>query len=146
MLLSSSKTVKKWFLRQVRRSIGTAPLRLVLKQGRGLVSGRAPVATVFIPDYWTAAGLVLDPEMAFAEAYSNGRIQVEGNLVLALESVYRTMANARACRWYQRVNSKWTHCLQVNSFSGSRENIHSHHDLGHDFNKLWLDCALVFTC
>src|SRR5437016_10222764 len=106
MLLPSSK-VKKWFLRQVRRSIGTARLRLVLKQGRGLVSGKSPVATVFIPDFWTAAELALDPEMAFAEAYSNGRIRVEGDLVLALESVYRAMAKARACRWYQRIMSKW---------------------------------------
>ena len=146
MLLPRSKAIKKWFLNEVRRSIGTARLRLVLKQGRGLVSGKSPVATVFIPDLWTAAELALDPEMAFAEAYSNGRIKVEGNLVLALESVYRTMANARACRWYQRIMSKWMDCSQVNSFSGSRENIHRHYDLGNDFYKLWLDRELVYTC
>ena len=105
------------------------------------------MATVAIHDHRTLAGLMLDPEVAFGEAYSDGRIRVEGDLVAFLEAVYRSMASAPASRsWYSRLASKAMRLLQTNTLSGSRHNIHQHYDLGNEFYKLWLDRNLVYTC
>jgi cyclopropane-fatty-acyl-phospholipid synthase len=71
-------------------------------------AGITPVATLWLRDRRTLLELALDPEVGFGEAYSEGRIQVEGDLVLALELVYRAMADAHIdFNWYQRLTSKW---------------------------------------
>src|SRR5262249_13748215 len=62
---------QKWLLHQIFKTIGPAPLRLAFGGGEEFSPpGVAPVATVVIRDKRTLAGLVVDPEMAFAEAYA----------------------------------------------------------------------------
>ncbi len=109
--------------------------------------GVSPVATVIIRDRQTLLSLVADPEIAFGEAYADGRIQVEGDFTRGLEEVYRTWPS-RAGVWepYRRLTSALMNRLQNNTERGSRANIHRHYDLGNDFYKLWLDADLVYTC
>jgi cyclopropane-fatty-acyl-phospholipid synthase len=139
----------QWLLRKLLQSIGPSPLRLVIRE-RGEISppgGSSPVATVVINDLPTLARLIVDPEMEFGDAYADGRIEVEGDLVGALEAVYRAWPSGRAdTSWYQRLTSKAMTWFQDNSPGGSRNNIHAHYDLGNDFYKLWLDSRLVYTC
>jgi len=100
-----------------------------------------------IEDRRTLAHLVIDPEIAFSEAYADGRIQVEGDLARALEVAYESWPSGRAeTSWYQRLTSDWMYRAQANSLDGSRSNIHRHYDLGNDFYKLWLDSEMVYTC
>lgn len=109
--------------------------------------GVVPLATIEIRDLRTLAGMGVDPEVAFGEAYSDGRVEVHGDLVKALEAVYESWPAGRANRsWYQRLTSKWLARRQANSIYGSRHNVHCHYDLGNDFYKLWLDRQLVYTC
>src|SRR5438045_3222405 len=134
----------EWLLDRVRKLIGPAPIRLIFKDRDGIsAAGVSPVATVMIPDRRTLWRLVLDPEVAFGEAYSDGRIHVEGDLVRFLEAVYDSMACGSL---YSRFAAKWIDFQQSNSLRGSRHNIHHHYDLGNDFYKLWLDRELVYTC
>src|SRR5579872_6874334 len=144
---TDSNSLEALLLRRISESIGAAPIQLVLGQERFCPPGVTPVATAIIRDRQTLAGLMLDPEIAFGEAYSDGRIRVEGDLVRFLEALYHSMANAPAARkWYSRLASKSMQLLQPNSPLGSRHNIHHHYDLGNEFYKLWLDRALVYTC
>lgn len=140
--------LEKWLLRQIFKAIGAAPIRLAFKQGEEMSPpGVAPLATVEMRDLPTLARMMIDPEVAFGEAYAEGRIEVYGDLVKALEAVYETWPTGRANRsWYQRLTSKWLARRQANSLYGSRYNVHSHYDLGNDFYKLWLDRELVYTC
>ena len=110
--------------------------------------GVAPIATVRFRDRTTLAKLAFDPEVAFGDAYADGRIEVQGDLVKVLEAVYRTWPRGRSqdSRWYQHLMSRWMYWQQDNSHTGSRDNIHRHYDLGNDFYKLWLDDQLVYTC
>src|SRR6516225_2069536 len=78
----------KWLFGQIFKAIGQAPVRLVLGDGSEITPAGNPVATVVIRDRKTLVRLAADPEMAFGEAYSAGLIQVEGDLVAALEAVY----------------------------------------------------------
>lgn len=140
--------LERWLLQQVFKAIGPAPIRLMFRDGEEMSPpGVVPLATIEIRDLRTLAGMVVDPEVAFGEAYSEGRVEVHGDLVKALEAVYESWPTGRANRsWYQRLTSNWMARRQTNSIYGSRHNVHCHYDLGNDFYKLWLDRQLVYTC
>lgn len=143
-----SHVVEKRLLGRVFEAVGPAPVRIVLPDGLSVSPpGITPVATVSVRDRATLAALVVDPEVAFGEAYADGRIQIEGDLVQFLEAVYDSISAAPAASgWYARLISQWMEWWQANSLHGSRDNIHRHYDLGNDFYKLWLDDQLVYTC
>ena len=140
--------VQKWLLERILKTIGTAPIRLAVNNGESVApAGVSPVATVIIRDPQTLAGLMINPEIAFGEAYADGRVEVDGDLVGFLEEVYGSMSRAPAAgRWHSRLISKWMDAWQSNSLGGSRRNIRHHYDLGNDFYKLWLDAQMVYTC
>jgi cyclopropane-fatty-acyl-phospholipid synthase len=140
-------SIEKWILRRIQNSVGDAPIKLVLGKNQAtLVSRSEPVASVLIPDYGTLARLVFNPEMTFGDAYSAGRIEVEGDLVRFLETVIRSMNTVARRGWTSRLSSWWLKHIQANTRNGSRKNIHHHYDLNTDFYKLWLDSRLVYTC
>lgn len=140
-------SIDKWLLQQLLKSLGPAPIRLILKNGKEMSHGVvSPVATVLIRDHKTLAKLMIDPEIAFGDAYAEGRIEVEGDLVRFLEVVYQSMEDVHAGSWYRHLTSRCMDWWQSNSLGGSRRNIHRHYDLGNDFYMLWLDSELVYTC
>ena len=138
----------QWLLSRVLQATGSAPIRLLVKGGADVSPpGGSPVATMVIQDRSTLAGLLRDPEVSFGDAYMDGRIEVEGDLVRFLEAVYQAMERSGVTSsWYSLLTSKWMDWLQDNSPHGSRNNIHRHYDLGNDFYKLWLDEQLLYTC
>ena len=85
--------------------------------------------------------LLRNPGINFGELYSQGRLEIEGDLVQVLESLYRIPQGAVA-----RMASRWSGWMQSNSLRGSRKNIHHHYDISNDFYKLWLDSEMVYTC
>jgi cyclopropane-fatty-acyl-phospholipid synthase len=138
----------EWVLQGILKATGRAPIRLRVKDGIDVSpAGVTPVATVVLNDRKTLARLLHDPEVSFGDAYMDGRIDVEGDLVSLLEVIYQAMEHAPFTgSWYQRAASRWMDRLQDNSRHGSRDNIHRHYDLGNDFYKLWLDTQLLYTC
>jgi cyclopropane-fatty-acyl-phospholipid synthase len=143
-----SRLIDTWLQEKILKAIGGAPIRIVLEPGDSIaVPDVAPVATVIIRDRRTLAELCIDPEVGFGDAYADGRIQMEGDLVKFLEAVYESWPNAPAARsWYARLTSKGMDLWQANTLSGSRRNIHRHYDLGNNFYKLWLDAQMLYTC
>jgi cyclopropane-fatty-acyl-phospholipid synthase len=117
-------------------------------RGRAAVAsaGAAPVATVVIRDLPTLVKLILNPEVAFGDAYSAGSIEVEGDLVAALEAVYRTWPTFRPDAWLTRRKAQWLERLKANTPRRSRENVHHHYDLNAEFYRRWLDREMLYTC
>ena len=139
--------LEKWLLQKIYDAVGRPPLRLMLKSGASVSPETdLPVANIVIDDLKTLMWMVMDPEVGFGDAYRDGRITVEGDLLAALESVMERMTRANHRNWYGKVVSKGMDFLQRNSLHGSRKNIHRHYDLGTDFYRLWLDRDLVYTC
>ena len=137
----------QWLLNKIFRSVGHPPIRLLLKNGVGISGTEVlPVATIVIRDRRTLFNLILDPEVGFGEAYSEGCITVEGNLVAALEAVYRCMPDVGYQSWYAGIVSRCVGYAQRNSLRGARNNIHRHYDLNSEFFRLWLDHQLVYSC
>jgi cyclopropane-fatty-acyl-phospholipid synthase len=143
-----ARSIDERLLEAILTAIGPAPIRLVFKNGNGISPpGVSPTATVMIPDRRTLWRILLDPEVGLGDAYADGRIHIDGDLVRLLEAVYEAAATAPAYgSLYSRLASKWMDFQQSNSLRGSRHNIHRHYDIGNDFYKLWLDPQLVYTC
>jgi cyclopropane-fatty-acyl-phospholipid synthase len=139
--------VDEWLLRKVYKSVGRPPIRLALGNGAAVSPSDASlIAHLVIEDRKTLLCLMLDPEMGFGDAYSEGRITVEGDLIAALEAVYRSISKLGHQNWYAKLVSQLMEYVQRNSLRGSRENVHRHYDLSTDFYRLWLDPQLVYTC
>jgi cyclopropane-fatty-acyl-phospholipid synthase len=143
-----SRFADQWLLSRILEATGSPPVRLLLKEGPEVSPpGGQPVATLAIQDHSTLMQLLRDPEVGFGDAYMDGRVEVEGDLVRFLETVFGGMESSAARGgWYSNVASKWMDWSQNNSRQGSRSNIHRHYDLGNDFYKLWLDDQLLYTC
>lgn len=142
-----SRSVCGWLLRKIHKSIGHPRVRLSLGRGEALPPAATDIlATVKIADWRTLAALALSPEMGFGEGYSEGRIEVQGDLVPFLEVVLASMRDANAIGWYSKLVSRWFDRAQANSLRASVRNIRHHYDLTADFYKLWLDPQLVYTC
>ncbi len=140
-------SIEKQLLGRIRQAIGRAPIRLVLGKDEEISSSdTAPVASVVVSDRRTLLKLILNPEIGFGDAYREGRIEVEGDLVAFLEAVFRSKSEARLDSWYSNLTSRWLERTQANTLCGSRKNIHHHYDIGTDFYKLWLDSQLLYTC
>jgi len=139
--------LEEWLLQKVYDAVGRPPVRLMLRSGASVSpTTDTPLANIVVGDLNTLMRMVIDPEVGFGDAYREGRVTVEGDLVAAVENVMRCMTQANHRSWYARLISKGMEYLQRNSLHGSRENIHHHYDLGTDFYRLWLDRDLVYTC
>jgi cyclopropane-fatty-acyl-phospholipid synthase len=98
---------------------------------------------VRIGDRATLWRLAANPELAFGEAYSAGKLEVEGDLVALLEPILRAPPAGPVRRTLSALLNR---PARKNSRRGSRDNIHSHYDLGNEFYALWLDPELIYTC
>lgn len=126
----------------VQRAAGPAPVRLAMgTPDYSLTTMPSEVPTVWIKDRAALRALARNPQINFGDLYSEGAIEVEGNLVDLIERLYKVPVSFSA-----RIYSKWLSWLESNSPRGSRDNIHHHYDISNDFYKLWLDPQMVYTC
>ena len=124
------------------RAIGSPPIRFVLWNGESVATADPQVvANLHIADRRTLLRLLYHPELEFGEAYTDGRLRIDGDLLTVLEAAFGAPASPRAERLLRRAPRP-----RANSLRGSRDNIHSHYDLGNDFYRLWLDERLLYTC
>ncbi len=136
----------RWLVRRVLKAIGNPPVRVVLWNGEEIAAGGPSVARVFIHDRSTLLKLLVCPELHFGEAYTDGRIEVEGDLLEFLETVYRTMsASGRPSGALSAKIIPWLNWRRGNTIRGARDNIHRHYDIGNDFYRLWLDDEMVYS-
>jgi cyclopropane-fatty-acyl-phospholipid synthase len=127
-------------LRRLAARVGPAPLRYAL--GRSTLAPSAePVATLRFRDRRALLGLLVDPDVHFGDAYAEGRIEIEGDLVAALEAAYRALEHGPGPGPLARLGTWRRHSLLR-----ARTNVHRHYDLGNDFYALWLDEQLLYTC
>jgi len=143
---AGSTSLDRWLAKKFMEAVGSPPLSLVLWDGEEVYSPPDPEAGLHVHDRGALWRLVPHPDLAFGDLYSLGRITVEGDLLSALEAVYRSMSELdrrnRLLRTIQRLI-----LTTAPSLSRALANIHHHYDLGNDFYELWLDReALQYTC
>jgi cyclopropane-fatty-acyl-phospholipid synthase len=133
-------------LARLLRMFGDPPVELVLWNGERIAPARVPpVATVRLADRGVLLALARDPQVAFGDLYSDGRIEIEGNLVALLEAVYHGSAGPERGSLI-RTLARLLRRPRSNTLGGSRDNIHHHYDMGNDFYALWLGDTMAYTC
>lgn len=139
--------IDQWLLQRIYRSVGQPQIRLMLGDRLEISPETGhPVATIVIRNRGTLLDLLFDPEVGFGEAYRDGRIVVDGDLVSLLEAVYRSESKMGFNNGFARIVSRYMGFAQRNSLHGARQNIHRHYDLSNDFFRLWLDDQMVYSC
>ena len=139
--------IEKWLLLRMLGRMGRPPIKFVLWNGEEISSGHdRPVARIIIHNRQTLLRLLANPNLHFGDAYAEGKIEIDGNLVEFLEAVYRAIYQASQDNSITGRVSRIINRPRVNSLSGSRENIHHHYDIGNPFYRLWLDENMQYTC
>ena len=130
-----------WLLRAVAARVEPAAVRFAMGSASARASEDPPVATIRFRDRKTLLALALDPVGRFGDAFAEGRVEVEGDLIAALESVYRALESRLRPSLLGRLARYLPH-----TSPRDHQNVHHHYDLGNDFYKLWLDQRLLYTC
>jgi cyclopropane-fatty-acyl-phospholipid synthase len=134
-------------MRRILHALGDPAIQVKLWNGDVMTtSSRPPVAQVTIADRVTLAKLFSNPLLRFGEAYSAGRIEVDGDLTAVLVELYRTIHAARTHAPSRRSVNRQLHSPRAHSLSAARDNIHHHYDMGNDFYALWLGKTMAYTC
>jgi cyclopropane-fatty-acyl-phospholipid synthase len=128
-------------LRIVAAQVKPAAVRFALGSASARASAEPPLATIRIRDRRTLLAMLIDPARRFGDLYADGRVEVEGDLVAALRSVYRALESKPPSSLLGTLSRFVPH-----SPDRDRDNVHHHYDLGNDFYRLWLDERLVYTC
>ena len=133
--------------RKFLQALGSPPLRMVLWDGNDIASSGSTAAVgMVIRDRVTLWRLLANPLMHFGDDYSAGRIEIEGELVSFLKTVYRAMAKTPRFRLKSDPAAYRRNQPNLNSLLKSRQNIHHHYDIGNEFYQLWLDQEMLYTC
>ena len=90
--------------------------------------------------------LLRSPSLGFGECYSNGLIEIHGDLLAFINEVTAALTRKRGRSYYGPRTRSMLNALRGNSLTRSRHNVNHHYDLGNDFYKLWLDERMVYTC
>ncbi len=141
-----SNAIERQLLKRILTRHDIRRLTFLLWDGRAVsLPATEPAYRLYIGDRSALWLLLALPEHYLPELYSQGRIQVGGNLAALLEILL-------AARRYLDPGSPGRRfaCALFRPSEGSpqraRDNIHRHYDLGNDFYRLWLDERLVYTC
>ncbi len=145
---SSVNFLDRLTARKILQFIGQPPIRLVLWDGSQFTTGvDDPIATLYFRDRASLYLTLLRPELSWGDHYSDGRIEVDGDLTGLLDVVYRGLESGSDWAWLNWLNSSLLHRKILNTFNKAADNIHHHYDIGNDFYRLWLDeNAMQYTC
>ncbi len=134
----------RWLLAQAVKAIGNPPFEMRLGDGPA-VTGAEPVRIhLRLRDRSVLREMILRPHLAVAEAYVDGRLEVDGDLVSAVELAFTSYK--RSPRWLRLISRPLSWRPALNTPGRAQRNVHRHYDLGNDFYRLWLDEQMVYTC
>jgi cyclopropane-fatty-acyl-phospholipid synthase len=137
-----------WLLSRLRSLMGNPPVEFALRSGTRVgPSVATPVARVTFAGRVTLTSILADPWLRFGDAYSDGRVTIEGDLVSLLETIYHAsgMGGGKRASLLRRAAGALRR-QHLNSLAASRDNIHHHYDIGNDFYALWLGSTMAYTC
>ena len=105
------------------------------------------VAELSLHDWPVARDVLLGGDVAFGEAYMDGRWQTPDLVALlrVLAANQRALERAFYARAWQRTLMRFKHWLNANSRPQAKRNVVAHYDLGNDFYALWLDPKMTYS-
>jgi cyclopropane-fatty-acyl-phospholipid synthase len=136
----------------LRRIVRRGSLTLIDADGTShrFGDGRPPGVVVRLADNRLARQLVTDPELALAEAYMHGRLQMlEGRIYDFLELVLSNLQAKPLPTWTQSFRAgrfMARRMMQFNPAGRSRRNVAHHYDIDGAIYDLFLDRDRQYSC
>jgi cyclopropane-fatty-acyl-phospholipid synthase len=137
------------FSRVFLSRIHSGRLTIVTPSGMRLShgNGNGPEGVVILRRWRTLRRLVLQGDIAFAEAYMDGDWE-SPDLPALIELAginMPTLSDAFDANWLLRSWNRVQHRRNANTKRGSRRNIRHHYDLGNAFYSAWLDSGMSYS-
>ncbi len=85
--------------------------------------------------------LITSTTLAFGEAYMDGNLEVEGDLLLMLNTVLKYKD-----KFYINFKELTNIFSNLTSAKKQKEEVTYHYDIGNDFYRLWLDDTMSYSC
>jgi cyclopropane-fatty-acyl-phospholipid synthase len=123
------------------RAEGGLPLRVVLPDGATVDFGEVARLTLTVRDPAVLANLARPTLGGLAEAYVEGRIDVDGDIEAAIQVAAR-LAEAGG----ESVARRPELAPAEHDPHADRADISHHYDVGNGFYRLWLDERMVYSC
>ncbi|MCG8518375.1 MAG: cyclopropane-fatty-acyl-phospholipid synthase family protein [Pseudomonadales bacterium] len=139
---------ERWLIAKLLRMAGSPPIRFQLWNGEVVEPEQGEARyTLTVADPRALMQLVANPNLAFGDLYSAGRLEVDQDLPGLMATLYRAIHQASE-RWPRWLEALWrNHSPRATGVDEARDNIHHHYDLGNEFYRLWLDQAeMQYTC
>jgi len=139
------------FARLLNQVFKKGALTITWPSGRTETYGSGwPRAAVRVHGRWTPLAIALRPDLAFGEAYMDGRVTVEeGTIADVLELVLSNVPPGSE-RWITRARARvrtWARPItQFNPMGRARTNVAHHYDLSSALFDLFLDADRQYSC
>ncbi len=138
-----------WLLRRLLKAMRDPPLTVRLWSGEQIhgSTGHSDV-TLHIKEPRALWGILANPDLYFGDAYSDGTIEVDGELLRMIElaTLHKPQLVGESGPLGLSIRL-FAPTPRRNNLKASRHNIHHHYDLGNDFYRLWLDHPYMqYTC
>ncbi len=123
------------------------PSQIIYWDGSAKQFGKTPSKVkIRIKNASVLKDLMDDLSLGFGENYTNGNIDIEGNLqdVLSIENYIKSAVIKVPVKTKLAIVAN--KLLNANSKAGAKKNISHHYDLGNDFFGLFLDKSYTYSC
>jgi cyclopropane-fatty-acyl-phospholipid synthase len=140
-------------LLRLLREIRQGDLQLAMPDGArhrfgpGAHIGAAGSGQLAIRDWRVCRDVLTGGDVAFADAYADGRWD-SPDLVALLNFIacnQSALESAFYGRWWQQCLFRLRHLLRANTRTQAKRNIAAHYDLGNAFYQLWLDPTMTYS-
>lgn len=144
---AARKVVGKAVIHRIQRLVetirasGGQPLDLVLPDGSRLNFGQRPQVVMAIRDPDLLPALAQPTLGSLGEAFVNGRIDIDGDIIAVIASAER-LAAAGGAPATARISAVTAH----HSPKQDLDDIKHHYDVGNEFYRLWLDERMIYSC
>lgn len=134
-----------WLVRRLLKTAGNPPINIALWDGSEIRShSQKARARMIIGDRPALYKLISNPDLQLGELYTTGRIQIDGNITVFLETIARYLPDFEKRRWSKLLSKLYL--LRRNTLNRAKDNIYHHYDIGNEFYQLWLDERMLYTC
>lgn len=140
-----SQPWERWLARRLMASLHEPEFGLELWDGYRAGWSVSAVGTMRILQPSVLTRLCWQRSLAFGEAYSDGTLEIQGDLVEVLVELNRALARSSPS-WFGRLSDSWQRARHRHSLAESKSSVYHHYDIGNEFYQQWLDEQLVYTC